>query len=86
MQLLLFGTNRRLAKILKNLEVKYDQLVAELINSLYLNSQFGRNYKKVSSCLKAIHFIRQLLTNKSAKGDFTLMVLLRRNVLLVTSY
>ena len=85
-ELLVFGTNQRLAKIPKYLEViynhqvinvttLYEYLVVELTSSLNLNSQFDRNYKKELSRLKTLHRIRHLLTNKSAKDVFSLMVL-----------
>ena len=48
---------------------------SKLTSSLNLNSQFDRNYKKVSSRLKTIHRIRHLLTDKLAKDVFRLMVL-----------
>ena len=77
--------NLRLAKIPKNLGVTYNHQVinvttsykylgVELTNSLNLNSQFDRNYKKVSSRLKEVNRIRHLLTNKSAKDVFSLML------------
>ena len=86
-ELLVFGTNQRVAKIPKNLEVTYSHQVinvttsykylgVELTSSLNLNSQFNGNYKKVSSRLKTPHRIRHLLINKLAKDVFSLMVLL----------
>ena len=85
-ELLLFGTNQRLAKIPKNLEVIYNHQVinvtisykylgVELTSSLNLNCQFDGNYKKVLSRLKALHHLKRLLANKSAKNFFSLMVL-----------
>ena len=85
-ELLLFGTNQRLAKIPKNLEVIYNHQVinvtisykylgVELTSSLNLNCQFDGNYKKVLSRLKALHHLKRLLANKSAKDFFSLMVL-----------
>ena len=85
-ELLVFGTNQRLAKITKNLEVihshqvinvttLYKYLGVELTSSLNLNSQFYRNYKTVLSRPKTLHRVRHLLTNKLAKDVFRLMVL-----------
>ena len=85
-ELLVFDTNRSSAKIHKHLEVTYNhQLInvitsnkylgVELARSLNLNSQFDRNYKKLSSPLKTLHRIRHLLTNKLAKDVFRFMVL-----------
>ena len=86
-ELLVFGTNQRLAMIPKNLEVVYNHLVnnattsykfrgVELTSSLNLNCQCDRNYTKISSRLKTLRRIRHVLTNKSAKYIFSLMVLL----------
>ena len=61
-ELLVFGTNQPLAKMPKNLKVIYNHQVinvttsskylgVELTSSPTLNSQFDRNYKKVSSRL-----------------------------------
>ena len=83
---MVFGTNQWLAQIPKNLEVIYKHLVinfiisykylgVELTSSPNLNSQLDRNYKKVSSQLKTLHHLRHLLTSKSAKNVFSLMVL-----------
>ena len=85
-ELLLFGTNQRLAKIPKNLEVIYNHQVinvtisykylgVELTSSLNLNCQFDGNCKKVLSRLTALHHLKRLLANKSAKDFFSLMVL-----------
>ena len=85
-ELLLFGTNQRLAKIPRDLEVIYNfQLInvtttykylgVELTSSLNLNSQFEKNYKKVSARLRMLQRIRHLLNNKAAKDIFNLMIL-----------
>ena len=71
-ELLVFGTNQRLAMI----PTLYKFRGVELTSSLNLNSQCDRNYTKISSRLKTLRRIRHILTNKSAKYIFSLMVLL----------
>ena len=82
-ELLVFGTNQRLAKIPKNIYNRqviiattlYKYLGVELKNSLNLNRRVDRNCKKVSSRVKTLHCLKHLLTNKSAKVVSSLMVL-----------